>query len=99
MALDIDKYLFSLSNGEREELVEKENTQKKRDRGVKYYTKYTFTTADGNKYLLKCEAIQTESDSRITEHPYFLKKIWMKPPLCLGLVSISNIAVPFTLQR
>ncbi|MBR1480836.1 MAG: hypothetical protein IJ609_02780 [Paludibacteraceae bacterium] len=75
VALDIDKYLFSLSNGEREELVEKENTQKKRDRGVKYYTKYTFTTADGNKYLLKCEAIQTESDSRITEHPYFLKKI------------------------
>lgn len=74
IALSIDKYLPTLSNGEREELIEKENTENKRKRGVKYYTKYTFTADDGNKYLLKCEAIKDEK-SPLKEHPYCIKKL------------------------
>ena len=72
--MSIDKYLPTLSNGEREELIEKENTENKRKRGVKYYTKYTFTADDGNKYLLKCEAIKDEK-SPLKEHPYCIKKL------------------------
>lgn len=75
IALSIDKYLSTLSNGEREELIEKDNTENKRKRGVKYYTKYTFAADDGNRYMLKCEAIKSDSDRIIKEHPYFLKKV------------------------
>lgn len=74
VALDIDKYLPLLKNGEREELLYKSNTPQKIERGVKFYTKYTFIASDGNTYLIKCEAIKADNDSRIIEHPYFIKK-------------------------
>lgn len=73
VAIDIDKYLPTLSNGEYEKLVDKGNTPSKIARGVKYYTKYTFRAEDGNSYLLKCEAIVRKEDNQISEHPYSLK--------------------------
>ena len=75
VALELDKYLTKLSNGEREELVDKENTQKKIDRGVQFYTKYVFTADDGRDYMLKCEAIKEKGGKTIKEYPYFLKKM------------------------
>ena len=74
VARELDQYLTNLSNGKYEKLVDKDNTPSKKARGVKYYTKYEFTAADGNRYELKCEAIIRNEDTHITEHPYFLKK-------------------------
>ena len=74
VAKELDIYLPLLSNGQYEKLIEKDNTPSKKARGVKYYTKYTFTAKDGNRYLLKCEAVVRDKDSHITEHPYFLIK-------------------------
>lgn len=74
VALDIDRYLPTLANGQYEKLIEKDNTPSKKARGVKYYVRYHFMAADGYIYLLKCEAILREGDNRIEEHPYFLKK-------------------------
>lgn len=75
VALNIDRYLPTLSNGQYEKLIDKDNTPGKIARGVKYYVKYTFVAADGYTYLLKCEAIKRERDPHLVEHPYFLKKM------------------------
>jgi hypothetical protein len=75
VALEIDRYLPTLSNGQYEKLIEKDNTPGKIARGVKYYVKYTFVADDGHTYLLKCEAIKRERDPHLVEHPYFLKKM------------------------
>lgn len=75
VAKELDHYLPMLSNGQYEKLIEKNNTQSKKERGVKYYTKYTFTADNGYRYTLKCEAIARDRDNHITEHPYFLIKI------------------------
>lgn len=74
VAKNLNKYLPNLKDGKYEPLKPKGNTAKKiAERHVRNYTVYDFE-ADGDKYILKCEAIKREKDAHVEEHPYFLKK-------------------------